>query len=278
MNIGSHLSISKGFQSAAEQALIIGGNTFQFFTRNPRGGKAKKIDLEDIKEADEICKSNNFAPLLAHAPYTYNFASDKIKTWEFAKYKLSDDLDRLDHLDSCKFIVMHPGNHLNNGIEYGIQRIADGINEVLEGNENTMLLLETMSGKGTEVGYKFEHLKEIISRIHHDDLIGVCLDTCHIYSAGYDILDDLDDVLREFDNVIGLSKLKAVHLNDSIHGLGSKKDRHARIGEGSLGLDGILNIVNHPKIKELPFYLETPNELEGYGEEIKILKYGSTKL
>ncbi len=173
---------------------------------------------------------------------------------------------------------MHPGNHLNNGIEYGIQRIADGINEVLEGNENTMLLLETMSGKGTEVGYKFEHLKEIISRIHHDDLIGVCLDTCHIYSAGYDILDDLDDVLREFDNVIGLSKLKAVHLNDSIHGLGSKKDRHARIGEGSLGLDGILNIVNHPKIKELPFYLETPNELEGYGEEIKILKYGSTKL
>lgn len=279
MDIGSHLSISKGFKSAVEQALEIGGNTFQFFTRNPRGGRAKKINLEDMKIADELCKKNDFASLLAHAPYTYNFSSDKEKTWGFAKHRLRDDLDRLKYLNSCKYIVMHPGNHLNKGMEYGIQRIADGINEVLEENENTMLLLETMSGKGTEVGYRFEHLKEIINKINYNNLVGVCLDTCHVYSAGYDILGSLDDVLKEFDRTIGLDRLKAVHLNDTIHGLGEKKDRHARIGEGSLGLEGILNFINHPIIKDLPLYLETPNELEGYAEEIKILKYGcSTRL
>jgi len=274
MKLGAHLSISKGFLTAVETALDIGGNTFQFFTRNPRGGKAKRLDLEDIKKADEACRKNNFASLLAHAPYTYNFASNSEQTWEFSKERLKDDFERLQHLNSCEYIVMHPGSHVGEGIEFGIERIAKGINQVLRGKENTMLLLETMSGKGSEIGFSFEQLKEIIARVEHSHLIGVCFDTCHVYSAGYDILGNLDGVLKEFDNVIGLERLKAIHLNDSINDYGTKKDRHAKIGEGVLGLDGILNFINHPKLKNLPFLLETPNEIEGYAEEIKVLKYG----
>ncbi|MDK2919388.1 MAG: deoxyribonuclease [Candidatus Petromonas sp.] len=274
MYIGCHLSISKGFEAAVKQAIEIGGNTFQFFTRNPRGGNVKKLDLKDLQKADQLCKEHNFASLLAHAPYTYNFASDKDKAWGFAKYRLRDDLDRLQHLDSCKYLVMHPGNHVKRGMEFGIERISEGINEVLQGDENTMILLETMSGKGTEVGYKFEQLKEIINRIEYKELIGVCFDTCHTYSAGYDIVNDLDGVLNEFDQIIGLDKLKAIHLNDSNHKLGSEKDRHARIGEGTLGLDNILDFINHPKVQGIPLFLETPNELDGYAKEIKVLKYG----
>lgn len=277
MFIGSHLSISKGFEDAIKQAVSIGANTFQFFTRNPRGSKAKKLNLDDIKKAEEIWIQNKFASLLAHAPYTYNFASNKEKTWELAKRLLRDDLERLSHLSICNYLVMHPGNHIKEGMEFGIQRIAEGINQVLEGNENTMILLETMSGKGTEVGYRFGQLKEIINRIKYNKKIGVCFDTCHTYSAGYDIINNLDDVLEEFDEILGIEKLKVVHLNDSKHELGSKKDRHACIGEGTLGLSGILNFINHPKLKGIPIFLETPNDIQGYEREIKLLKYGYNK-
>lgn len=278
MYIGSHLSTSKGYEAATKQAISIGANTYQFFTRNPRGAKARKLDLDDIKAAYDLCRTHEFGSLLAHAPYTYNFASNKEKTWELAKDLLQDDLGRLSHLNFCNYLVMHPGNHLNEGIEFGIDRIAEGINAVLQGNENTMVLLETMSGKGTEVGFRFEHLRGIIDRVKYKELIGVCFDTCHTYSAGYDIIDNLDGVLEEFDEIIGLDKLKAIHLNDSKHELGSKKDRHACIGEGTLGLNGILNFINHPKLKEVPMFLETPNEIEGYEREIKLLKYGYNNL
>lgn len=278
MYIGSHLSISQGFIATTKQAIDIGANTFQFFTRNPRGAKARKLDLEDIKKADELCSEHNFGSLLAHAPYTYNFASNKDKTWELAKELLKDDLERLSHLKSCSYLVMHPGNHLNEGMEYGIKRISQGINEVLQGNENTMILLETMSGKGTEVGYRFEQLKEIIKGVKYHDQVGVCFDTCHTYSAGYDIIDNLEGVIGEFDKIVGLDKLRAIHLNDSLHELGSNKDRHACIGEGTLGLNGILNFINHPKLRDIPIFLETPNDIEGYEREIKLLKYGCNNL
>lgn len=277
MYIGPHLSISKGFVATTKQAIDIGANTFQFFTRNPRGTKARKLDLEDIKKADELCSKYGFGSLLAHAPYTYNFASNKDKTWGLVKELLKDDLERLSHLKSCNYLVMHPGNHLNEGIEYGIKRISDGINEVLQGNEDTMILLETMSGKGTEVGYRFEQLGEIINRVKYSDKIGVCFDICHIYSAGYDIINNLDGVFEEFDEIVGMEKLKAMHLNDSLHELGSKKDRHACIGEGTIGLDGVLNFINHPRLKNIPLILETPNEIDGHAREIKLLKYGYNK-
>ncbi len=278
MYIGSHLSISKGFEATVKQAISIGANTFQFFTRNPRGAKARKLDLEDIMVADELCLLHRFGSLLAHAPYIYNFASKEDDTWNLAKSLLKDDLERLSHLNSCKYLVMHPGNHLNKGIEYGIERIAQGINEVIDGSENTMILLETMSGKGTEVGFRFEHLKEIIDRVKYKEQIGVCFDTCHTYSAGYDIVRDLEGVLKEFDEIVGINRLKAIHLNDSMHELGSRKDRHACIGEGTLDLDGILNFINHPKLRDIPIFLETPNELDGYKKEIKLLKYGYNSL
>ncbi len=272
MYIGSHISISKGYEAAGKQALEIGANTFQFFTRNPRGGKARKLDIDDIKKLDKLCMENNFGPLVAHAPYTYNFASNKDKTWELAKTLLKDDFARLSYVNSCKYIVMHPGNHLKEGMEYGIQRIAEGINEVLQGDENTMLLLETMSGKGTEVGYRFEQLKGIIDGVNFSEQVGVCLDSCHLYSGDYNIVDNLDEVIKEFDNIIGIDKLKAVHLNDSKHELGSNKDRHELIGNGTLGLEAVINIINHPKLAHLPFILETPNDTDGYVREIKLLK------
>lgn len=274
MYIGSHLSISKGYQYAVKQAIDIGANTFQFFTRNPRGAKARKLDLDDVKIANNLCITNGFGPLLAHAPYTYNFASKKDSTWELAKNLLKDDLHRLSYLEGCRYIVMHPGNHLHEGLEFGIERISKALNEVLQGNENTMILLETMSGKGTEIGFRFEQLKEIIDRVKFQELVGVCFDTCHTYSAGYDIIEDLNGVLKKFDDIIGIDKLRAIHLNDSQHEINSKKDRHACIGEGTLGLEGILKFINHPKLKGKPLFLETPNEPEGYRREIKLLKYG----
>lgn len=271
MIIGSHLSIAKGFEHAAKEAVKIGGNTFQFFTRNPRGGKAKKLDLDDIKKLEEIMKENKFGPLLAHAPYTMNPASYKDKVWEFAKMIFRDDLDRLEKIP-CQLYNFHPGSHTGKGVDYGIDRIVQLLNEVLTGEESTWILLEAMSGKGTEIGRNFEELKAIIDKVNYCDKIGVCIDTCHIYSAGYDIVNDLDGVLEEFDNIIGLDRLKAIHLNDSKMDFDSNKDRHEKIGEGTLGMDAIINIVNHPKLKDIPFYLETPNELEGYKKEIELLR------
>ncbi|WP_156099401.1 deoxyribonuclease IV [Caloranaerobacter azorensis] len=270
MFLGCHLTISKGYSNAAKAAISIGANTFQFFTRNPRGAKAKTLDMEDINEFEKILNEYKFGPLVAHAPYILNLASHKEDTWNLAKRVIKEDLERLENIP-CPYFTFHPGNHLGKGIDYGINRIAQGLNEIITGNENTMILLETMSGKGTEIGYTFEQLKGIIDKVKYSELIGVCLDTCHIYSAGYDIVNELDNVLEEFDRIIGIDRLKAIHLNDSMKEFGSRKDRHEKIGKGTIGLEAILNVLNHPQLKDLPFILETPNEIEGYKEEIKLL-------
>lgn len=272
LNIGAHLSISKGYERAVKEALKINSNTFQFFTRNPRGAKVKALNLEDIRKANELCRENKFASLMAHAPYTYNFASPNEDTWSLGRRLLRDDLDRLQHLESCEYIVMHPGSHVGSGVEEGINRIISGLNSVLKGDENTMVLLEGMSGKGSEVGSKFEELAQIIDGLNNPHGVGVCLDTCHLYSAGYDIVNDMEEVLKAFDKTVGLKNLKAIHLNDSAETFGSNKDRHAKIGEGNIGLKGIVDIINNPLLKDLPFLLETPNEIEGYKREINLLK------
>ncbi len=271
MYIGCHLSIAKGYKKAAEEALNIGANVFQFFSRNPRGSSQKKLDIKDVEKMKEIAKANNFGPLLAHAPYILNLGSHKDRTYNMSKGILKEDYQLLDSI-SIPYFNFHPGNHLGKGKEYAIERIAEGLNEVITGKENTMILLETMAGKGTEIGSTFQEIRAIIDRVKYDELVGVCLDTCHIYSAGYDIVNDLDGVLEEFDYIIGLDRLKAIHLNDSMMEYNSRKDRHAKIGEGTIGLEAIRNIINHPKLKDLPFYLETPNELAGYEYEIKLLK------
>ncbi|MTI47004.1 deoxyribonuclease IV [Sporosalibacterium faouarense] len=276
MYIGSHLSISKGFANAAEEAVEIGANTFQFFTRNPRGGKAKDIDSEDILKLKKIMKENNFGPLLAHAPYTLNLASYKEHVYDFAKMAFKDDLNRLEKIP-CDLYNFHPGNHTGKGVEYGIDRISGILNEVITGNESTMVLLETMSGKGTEIGKTFEELKMIIDKVKYSELMGICLDTCHIYSAGYDIVNDLDNVLEKFDNIIGIDRLKAIHLNDSMKEFASNKDRHEKIGEGTLGLEALVNFINHPQIANIPILLETPNELAGYKKEIETLRSSYNK-
>lgn len=271
MYIGCHLSIAKGYENMALTAVSIGANVFQFFSRNPRGSSHKAIDLKDIENMHTILKENNFGPLLAHAPYILNLASHKDRTYGMSKGILKEDYEMLNSI-SIPYFNIHLGNHVGKGAEYGIQRIADGLNEIITGNENTMILLETMSGKGTEIGRSFEELRAIIDRVKYNELIGVCLDTCHIYSAGYDIVNGLDEVLEEFDDIIGVDRLKAIHLNDSMMEFNTNKDRHATIGEGTIGLEAIKNIVNHPVLKKLPFYLETPNELEGHKKEIEILK------
>ncbi len=272
LNIGAHLTISKGYERAAKEALSIDANTFQFFTRNPRGAKAKELDLEDIKKLDKICKTHDFSSLLAHAPYIYNFASEKKDNWNLAKTLLRDDLDRLQYFESCHFIVLHPGSYVDRSMDYGIHRIAEGLNDLLNGEENTMILLEGMSGKGTEVGGTFEDLAQIIEKVKWSDKLGVCLDTCHLFSAGYDIVNHLDDVFQSFDQIVGLSRLKAIHLNDSMVALGSNKDRHAKIGEGTIGLEGLVRFIRHPAVAEKPILLETPNEIDGYAAEIKLLR------
>ncbi|OOM81813.1 putative endonuclease 4 [Clostridium puniceum] len=271
LKIGCHLSTSKGFKNMGKQALQIGGNTFQFFTRNPRGSKAKDIDEEDIAEFLELAKENNFATILAHAPYTLNACSADEKTRNFAKEVMEDDLNRMEYTPNS-FYNFHPGSHIKQGVEVGIKYISDLLNEVLKPEQTTTVLLETMAGKGTEVGRTFEELQEILKRVKLSNKMGICLDTCHVYDAGYDIVNDLDGVLEQFDKIIGLDKLLAIHLNDSMNVFESHKDRHAKIGEGSLGLDAISNIINHPKLRDLPFFLETPNELEGHGKEIELLK------
>ncbi len=271
LNIGCHLSTTKGFENMGKEALQIGANTFQFFTRNPRGGKAKEINMEDMEGLLKIAKENNFSTILAHAPYTLNACSADERTREFAREMMIDDLNRMELMPNNLY-NFHPGSHVKQGVEIGINYIVDLLNTVLSKDQTTTVLLETMAGKGSEVGRTFEEIAEIISRVELKEKMGVCLDTCHIYDAGYDIVNDLDGVLEEFDRIIGLNRLKAIHLNDSKNPFKSHKDRHEKIGEGSLGLEAITRIINHPKLKHLPFFLETPNELDGYAKEIELLR------
>jgi deoxyribonuclease-4 len=269
--IGCHLSISGGYTAMAKDAISIGANTFQFFTRNPRGGGAKAINKKDIDEFLKICAENDLGKFLAHAPYTMNICAADAGIRKFAHEMMIDDLQRMEYLSGSMY-NFHPGSHVQQGVETGIKYIVDTLNDVLHNELTTTVLLETMAGKGSEIGRSFEELRTILDGVRLSDKMGVCLDTCHIYDAGYDIVNNLDGVLDEFDKTVGLDKLKAIHLNDSKNPFESHKDRHATIGNGSLGLETITKVINHPKLKHLPFYLETPNELPGYAEEIKLLK------
>jgi len=271
MKIGCHMSIAKGFANAAKQTVGIEGNVFQFFTRNPRGGKAKAIDPADLEKYRAIAAEHKLFMPLAHAPYTMNMASAKEETRDFARQIFLDDLQRMEQL-GMNLYNFHPGSHVGQGVEEGVSKIIEILDAGIAVNEQTYILLETMSGKGTEIGRSFDELKMIIDGVKDNKMLGVCADTCHLFSAGYDIVNDLDNVLTEFDEKIGLHRLKAVHLNDSKMPFGSNKDRHEQIGKGTLGLEGLVNFINHPKLKHLPFYLETPNELNGYGEEIALLR------
>lgn len=269
--IGCHLSVAKGFAAMGKTAESIGANVFQFFTRNPRGGSAKAIDSDDAAKLLKISDNLGFGKLLAHAPYTLNACAANGDTRQFAFDTMADDLKRMEYFPH-NYYNFHPGSHVGQGIETGIEKIADVLNGILTESQTTTVLLETMAGKGSEVGGKFEELRAIINRVELSNKVGVCLDTCHVFDAGYDIVNDLDGVLKRFDDVIGLQRLKAVHLNDSKNPLGSHKDRHEKIGQGFIGADAIKRIITHPSLKNLPFYLETPNELDGYAKEIQLLK------
>lgn len=271
LRIGCHLSASKGFYHMGKEALSIGANTFQFFTRNPRGGSAKPLDLDDIHKYLEFAKQHGIDRILAHAPYTLNACAQKDGLREFALATMQDDMQRLEHIPGGMY-NFHPGSHVGQGEEKGIELIADLLNELLKEKFSTRVLLETMAGKGSEVGRTFEELRKIMDRVEQKERLGVCLDTCHVFDGGYDIVNHLDDVLKQFDEVIGLDKLCAVHLNDSMNPLGSHKDRHQKIGEGNIGVEAFRRIINHPSLRELPFFLETPNELDGYAKEIALLK------
>lgn len=271
LEIGCHLSSAKGYEAMAKDAEKICANTFQFFTRNPRGGKAKEMNPRDIEKFRERAEKQGINRILAHAPYTLNACSADEKVREFAYNTMKDDLARMEFTPGNCY-NFHPGSHVNQGVETGISYISGMLNEILTREQTTTVLLETMAGKGSEVGRNFEELREILDRVQLSDKMGVCLDTCHVYDGGYDIVNDLDGVLTQFDRVIGLSRLKAVHLNDSMFGFGSHKDRHARIGEGKIGSEAMIRIINHPELRDLPFYLETPNELPGYAEEIDFLR------
>lgn len=271
LHIGCHLSVSQGFLHMGEEALSIGADTFQFFTRNPRGGSVRPLDTEDMAALNRLMEEHHFAPILAHAPYTLNGCSKTEKTRVFAREAMADDLRRLEYLDNCRY-NFHPGSHVGQGAEAGIDFIADMLNTCMFKGQKTTVLLETMAGKGTEVGRNFEEIAAIIEKVELQDNIGVCLDTCHVFDGGYDIVDHLDDVLTQFDTRIGLSRLKAVHINDSKNELGSHKDRHEKIGEGHIGIEAFTRIINHPALRQLPFYLETPNELAGYAHEISLLR------
>ena len=269
--IECHLSCSKGFTAMERDAERIGATTFQFFTRNPRGSSVKALDLEDIREFLKRKEEKGLGTLVAHAPYTLNACSADEKVREFARNTMADDLERLEHTPGNVY-NFHPGSHVKQGTETGIRLIAETLNAILKPEQSTIVLLETMAGKGSEVGSRFEELREILDRVELSEKMGVCLDTCHVWDGGYDIAGDLDGVLTEFDRIVGLSRLKAVHLNDSMNPLGARKDRHARIGEGHIGLDALVRVVNHPALRELPFCLETPNDLEGYKREIGLLR------
>ncbi len=269
--IGCHLSSSGGYLAMGKEAVRIGANAFQFFTRNPRGGQAKPLDLDDIKAFEEYRKENEILSVLAHAPYTMNACAKDEGLREFAKNTMADDIYRLDNIDGALY-NFHPGSHVQQGADVGIQLIADMLNSVLSKDQKTIVLLETMAGKGSEVGRTFDEIKAIIDKVELNDKLGVCLDTCHILDGGYDIINDLDGVLKEFDDVIGLDRLKAIHLNDSKNPIASHKDRHEKIGDGYLGIDAITQIINHPLLKDIPFFLETPNDIDGYQKEIELLK------
>ena len=269
--IGCHLSFAKGYESMGVQALEIGANAFQYFSRNPRGGAAKEFDKSDAGKLLDIAARNGFAPFLVHAPYTFNPCSADAGLRDFARKAMCEDLLRQQNLPGS-YYNFHPGSHVGQGAEKGISMIAELLNEILLPEQSCVVLLETMSGKGSEVGASFGEIAEIMERVKLNRKLGVCLDTCHVYSAGYDIVKNLDGVLEEFDSKIGLERLKAVHLNDSMTPFNSRKDRHAKIGEGTIGLDAIARIINHPKLSSLPFYLETPNELFGYAREIALLR------
>jgi len=271
LNIGCHLSTTKGFKHMGDEALSLGANTFQFFTRNPRGSKVKKMDEKDAAALIALTQEHQFAPLLGHAPYTLNACASDPHIREFAHMVIKDDLANMEYLPNNLY-TFHPGSHVGQGVETGIELIGQLLNEALRPEQTTLVLLEIMSGKGSEVGTSFEEIGQILSRVNLIEKMGVCMDTCHVYSAGYDIVNDLDGVLTQFDKIIGLEKLKAIHLNDSLNPLGSRKDRHAKIGQGTIGMEAITNIINYPRLRHLPFYLETPNELPGYAEEIKLLK------
>lgn len=269
--IGCHLSTSKGFLAMGQQITELGGNTFQFFTRNPRGGSAKPIDEADMQAFREYADSHGIEVILAHAPYTLNACSADADTRRFARETFADDLIRMEYVPGNMY-NFHPGSHVKQGVDIGIDYIADTLNEVIKPEQTTKVLLETMAGKGSEIGRTFEEIRRIIDKVELNDHLGVCLDTCHVYDAGYDIVGNLDGVLKEFDDVIGLDRLKAVHINDSKNPFESHKDRHEKIGEGSIGTSAFEAIINHPALKSLPFYLETPNELDGYAKEIALLK------
>lgn len=271
LHIGCHLSASKGFFAMGKTALSIGADTFQFFTRNPRGSRAKALDTADAAALNALAAENRFAPLLAHAPYTINPCSAAPETREFALLTMQDDLLRMEATPDNLY-NFHPGSHVGQGAETGVALIAETMNTILRPEQRTTVLLETMAGKGSEVGGRFEELREILDRVTLSDHMGVCLDTCHVFDGGYDIVNDLDGVLTQFDRVIGLSRLRAIHINDSLHGFSSHKDRHAKIGEGKIGLPAFERIINHPALRTLPFYLETPNELPGYADEIALLR------
>ncbi len=271
LTIGCHMSVAKGFEKMGLTAIKIGANTLQFFTRNPRGSKAKELDQKDIAVFRLLMNEHHFGKILAHAPYTLNPASSNGHTREFALETLRDDLIRMESLPG-NYYNFHPGSHVGSGVQTGIDLISDALNQILFPNQSTIVLLETMAGKGSEIGGSFQELRRIIDGVELQEKLGICLDTCHVSDGGYDIAGRLDQVLEEFDHVIGLSRLKAVHLNDSLNPLGSHKDRHANIGKGTLGLEAFERMINHPVLRDLPFYLETPNDDDGHGEEISLLK------
>ena len=271
LHIGCHLSAAKGYLNMGQAAIAITADTFAFFTRNPRGGSAKDIDPGDVKAFLALAEEHQFAKLVAHAPYTMNLCAAKENVRTFANEMLADDLKRMEYTPG-NYYNFHPGSHVGQGSEQGISMIAEALNRALSPDQTTTVLLETMAGKGTEVGRKFEELRAIMDRVELKDKLGVCLDTCHIWDGGYDIVNDLDGVLAEFDRTIGIDHLKAVHLNDSMNGLGTHKDRHAKIGEGNIGLAALTRVINHPHLRELPFILETPNDNAGYAREIETLR------
>lgn len=269
--IGSHLSSAKGYEAMGKTAVRMRANTFAFFTRNPRGRKAKEIQAQDVEKYKEIAKEHRFGKIVAHAPYTLNACAAREDLREFAVEIMTDDLQRMEYLPG-NYYNFHPGNHVGQGAEAGIRKIAQVLNQVLKPDWNTTVLLETMSGKGTEIGRNFEELREIMDQVKYREKIGICLDTCHIWDGGYDIVHDLEGVVQEFDSVIGLEHLKAIHLNDSKNPLGSHKDRHEKIGKGEIGLEALSAVTRHPALKHLPFILETPNDENGWAEEIRILR------
>ena len=271
LTIGAHMSVAKGLDKAAEDTMRIGANTMQFFSRNPRGSSFKTYSEKEIENFQKIRTENNFGPLLAHAPYTLNLASAQEKVYEFACMVMKEDVARMDAL-GIEYMVFHPGSHTGIGTEAGIQNIINGLNQAITGKEQITILLETMSGKGSEIGVTFEELKAIRDGVEHPERIGVCMDTCHVFSAGYDIVNNLNQVLDEFDRVLGLELLRAIHMNDSMMPFGTHKDRHATIGDGEIGKEALVKFMNHPRLQGIPIYLETPLEDEGHKEEIEMMK------